>query len=573
MVPQTVRFRHVLLILLLILLPAALPVFASAAEIGAISASSDHVDEGDYIILNTNMTGIVTWTSSNSSIATISSTGLVTGIQAGQVTITASCNGYTTASLSLWVTVPDGIYYIKNASSGHCMQTTEDTTYVHTQNTSQEGRINQLWKIAYISNGNYVIRPLRDFSVAMTAASSGYVAVADAQMSDSSVPSNMYWKIVHTDYGYAFKHGGSDSKTAMPIVNGATGVPVYPSSWTPSYFCHWNLEEAFGVFLRNTTTKQTLNTSSVKYLRTGNSAIPGALGLTVETYGNRSSQSWSSGDTSIATINTSGAVTARSIGETTITYRATIGGVQYSASYTVLCFIPVNVEVVYDNGYSSKYSDASNRINSQLAAIQDLYLNDFYIQIVCNSSQPFASYADQCPRPYNQNCNCGRCVNTIAYTTGNIHLENYHHKNYYNMFFRITPPTNPNTYKIAYTGHNVCSYDGLFCTRETSNNNSLLGVTFYGYNILLVTHDIAPATEVVTVAHEFGHFFGAPDHYGGYNTPTTDAMNDQYVGYGFSSNCMYGELYRLNANTLTSLAICPGCRRMIQDTAREMDNE
>lgn len=90
MVPTPTRFRHILLILLLLMLMVALPLSASAATPGTITASADHVDEGNYISLSTNMTGTVTWTSSNSSLATVSSNGLVYGKQAGQVTITAT---------------------------------------------------------------------------------------------------------------------------------------------------------------------------------------------------------------------------------------------------------------------------------------------------------------------------------------------------------------------------------------------------------------------------------------------------------------------------------------------------
>lgn len=168
MVPKISRFRHTLLLLLLLLLLAALAMTASAAGTGTISASRTHLEEGGMLQLSTNMSGTVTWTSGSSATATVSSTGLVTGITVGQVTITASYPGYTDASITLWVTVPEGVYYLKNASSGLCMETVVDTAYVYTQNTNSTARVSQLWKITYVSNGNYIIRPLRDTSLAMT---------------------------------------------------------------------------------------------------------------------------------------------------------------------------------------------------------------------------------------------------------------------------------------------------------------------------------------------------------------------------------------------------------------------
>lgn len=372
MVPNPIRFRHTLLILLLLLLLATLPLSANAATTGTITASADHVDEGSYISLSTNMTGTVTWTSSNSSLATVSSSGWVTGVQAGQVTITASCTGYTDASITLWVTVPDGVYYIKNASSGYCMQTTEDTTYVYAQNTSQENRINQLWKIAYISNGNYVIRPLRDFSVAMTVGSSGYVAVVDAATNDLSVSSDMYWKIIHNSFGYAFQHGGSNAQTAMPTVNGPIGVPVYPGSWTSSLTCHWELEEIQGVFLRDTTTHKTVTSSTVKSVELDDMSVTlSDLGLSREYYGSLTGLSWNSSKSSVASVNSDGSLDLINGGNTTITLTAALHGNAYTASYDLIVMVPISG---YELNYTPElwnYSPVQGKTNCYSYAINN----------------------------------------------------------------------------------------------------------------------------------------------------------------------------------------------------------
>ena len=48
------------------------------------------LEEGKTLQLNTGITGAVTWSTSDTSRASVSSTGLVTGIRAGEVTITAT---------------------------------------------------------------------------------------------------------------------------------------------------------------------------------------------------------------------------------------------------------------------------------------------------------------------------------------------------------------------------------------------------------------------------------------------------------------------------------------------------
>lgn len=321
-------------IIILILLLAVLPISASAASKGLITAPANHVDEGATLQLSTNMSGVVTWTSSNTSVATVSSSGRVTGKLAGQVTITATCNGYTTANYTIYVTVPDGLYYFKNASSSLCMQTTADTTYVYTQDTSNDGRIPQLWKVTHISNGNYVIRPIRDLSVALTVNASGYLAVADAPANDSSVPASMYWRINKNGFGYALKLNGYDSQTAMPTTNGVPGVPVHPSNWTSSLTCHWNMVKTGGVFIRNVDTLETTTTSTSKTISHSNTFSLSELGFAIDTYGSMSNLQWSSTNTNVATINLSGDITTKIQGTTIITATATINGINYISKYT-----------------------------------------------------------------------------------------------------------------------------------------------------------------------------------------------------------------------------------------------
>ena len=90
---------------------------------------------GDKVTLSVTSFGVsnLTWTSSNSSIATVSSSGIVTGISVGVVTIT--CTGTTGSSfLSDTCTVrivpiADGIYYISNVQLSQLMQGTENSHY------------------------------------------------------------------------------------------------------------------------------------------------------------------------------------------------------------------------------------------------------------------------------------------------------------------------------------------------------------------------------------------------------------------------------------------------------------
>lgn len=65
----------------------------------------------------------------------------------------------------------------------------------------------------------------------------------------------------------------------------------------------------------------------------------------------------------------------------------------------------------------------------------------------------------------------------------------------------------------------------------------------------------------LTVVHEFGHLYGAPDHYAG-TTKSTEEINREYGSELFERKCIYGE-DRLQSEVANGLIICAGCRAEI----------
>ena len=104
--------------------------------IGTPDEISFDVDEGSTITLTTHFPAdqMITWESESPSIATVDQNGVVTGHLAGKTTITATCTGYAApVAFTVYVTVADGVYYIKNATSGLCLAN-EDVTVDSTAN-------------------------------------------------------------------------------------------------------------------------------------------------------------------------------------------------------------------------------------------------------------------------------------------------------------------------------------------------------------------------------------------------------------------------------------------------------
>ena len=111
----------------------------------------------------TNPTTTVQWSSSDPSVATVSSSGVITGIRASAtpVTITATAlDPYCPASATctVYVKIPDGTYFFKNKATGLYA---EPTGYLEGNEVYQwalGGSTAQRWTVEYLSNGVYRIK-------------------------------------------------------------------------------------------------------------------------------------------------------------------------------------------------------------------------------------------------------------------------------------------------------------------------------------------------------------------------------------------------------------------------------
>ena len=304
---------------------------------GTITAANNAVVKGSTLQLTAHVNGTVTWESSDPNIATITSNGLVTGVQAGKVTITATHPNYDIDPFTLWVTLSNGVYYIKNASSGLCLQGTAGQIHINSQKSSQDTRLNQLWKIAYLQNGQYVIRPMQNLSRALTVDSVGYVTVADAAVTDTAVTSAFRWSINYNANGYAIQQNGSTSKTVTPVVSTMPDSSVYSGTWSNNASCHWDLEEIKGVFLRDTSTLCIINSNVQKFIGRGQTCFLSDFGLTLEVLDNIQNISWDCNNEVVMVVTATGKFVGVNKGSTIITAQLDTGGQIYSASFSVCC--------------------------------------------------------------------------------------------------------------------------------------------------------------------------------------------------------------------------------------------
>ena len=159
------------ILIFVMLLALTIPIYAES-NTGAIiiSTNTHHITVGETVTMTatTTPTGLyVNWISSNTSVATISSSGIVTGLSPGTTNIVAYCyNPETSSTLSTTTTItvhddPIGLldnqaYYLLNYGHSDKVVTTggtSDSNYTRVFATTRDGTEASQWEIDILSNG------------------------------------------------------------------------------------------------------------------------------------------------------------------------------------------------------------------------------------------------------------------------------------------------------------------------------------------------------------------------------------------------------------------------------------
>ena len=158
----------ILCLVIIMVLPSSVYGVDSAAGI-TITTSSHHITIGGSttMVATTNPTGLyVNWISSNTSIATINSSGVVTGVSAGTVNIVAYCyNPETSSTLTTTVSVTvhddpiglnDGVsYYLLNHGYDKVMTTggASDSNYTNVYASTRDSTTATQWRLEILPDG------------------------------------------------------------------------------------------------------------------------------------------------------------------------------------------------------------------------------------------------------------------------------------------------------------------------------------------------------------------------------------------------------------------------------------
>ena len=333
---------------------------ATDTSVLSINKTTASILEGSYSSITATVnpsSQTVSWSSSNTTVATVSAQGTsctVNALKAGKATITASTtvNGEVyTAQCIVYVRVMNGVYYIKNLNSNYYLHTQDGKILNQTpviqyskyaSSASNDYKVRQMWRIHYLDNGRYSIRPMHKLNMGLDV-TGGNVDIYNINTDDtlSGVPSYAEWSIEWDSSGYVFKLTDSDS-FVMQVANASTSLSstIVASSYpTNTNAYKWSIERISiapsGVILYNTTTGSMIS-GATKYVAPEETLSLSSMSLAIGVYSSVSidqvPDSWNTSSTAYASVDqATGAVTGVSKG--TVTISAVVDG--DTASYTL----------------------------------------------------------------------------------------------------------------------------------------------------------------------------------------------------------------------------------------------
>ena len=329
------------------------------------------------------------WSSNNSALATVDSTGLVTGIKAGKVTIYALVNGNIRKTYTVYVKVNDGVYRIDSMDNSIYLGTGSGAlenaaVSLFAQNTSGLPMLRQLWRITYLGSGYYVIRPLHNMNMALHA-SAGTVNITTIGDTNAlaAVPAENRWTIEFASNGYLLKCRGEDSQS-LKCSASYPGASVYTShcNATNSSF-KWAFDTAPTVandlLLLDTQTGESA-AGTTQTILIGQSTTPADLGLAASfacSYITDQDITWSSSAPSVVSIDANTGVMQAHTANGTVVIKAIhyYLGTPYSKTFTVnIAPIPTGTYFIKSSA-DQRYlqvtnADSSNNYSTSGAIMQ-----------------------------------------------------------------------------------------------------------------------------------------------------------------------------------------------------------
>jgi len=194
----------------------------------------------------------VTWSSSDTNIAIVNQSGYVIPMNPGVVEITASSPDLLeSVSCEVIVRFGERLYWIQNSFNSRLLTSQEirilnNTTVIQDADRSSYGELNylsQLWRITYIGNECYTIRPAFKLSLGLSVDNWYDVRLVEIGTEEkaSAINANALWKITRDDNGYRFECAEYPGFYMMPYAGSANiKWPIVCEDDGANPACKWN---------------------------------------------------------------------------------------------------------------------------------------------------------------------------------------------------------------------------------------------------------------------------------------------------------------------------------------------
>ncbi len=230
----------------------------------------------------------VVWSSSNTSVAQVSGTGLLSSGTVGRTVITATVTfasgGQQTVQKELYVIYPYSVIRLKNNNSNLYLNVNQGmindfaqvTQYSSTSKAdSLQEQFQQIWKVKYIGDGMYTLRPYHKLDMCLYAYGPDREVRIHKNTKDGSTDNNdpnyviaaYRWSIEYVSGGYIIKRNG-DSQATLQIENSSTALNAQArvQAYANSNNCRWTFSlvnnPASGVILYDTKEQKEITPSS-----------------------------------------------------------------------------------------------------------------------------------------------------------------------------------------------------------------------------------------------------------------------------------------------------------------------
>ena len=358
------------------------------------------IDEGTSIqLIATTIPSdeIVTWVSSDETIATVNESGLVTGNKAGCIIITAYIgeDSYIySAQCVVYVCIPEGIYYIKNNDTDLYMSVNPyvdqmrnaDILQFHKFNETSQDIFYQLWKVKYIGGGFYSIRPLcvmtkennLDYGLGVNYYYDDndglYLKSCGSNDNTLVAYEEAHWSIVYDGSLYAYQIISqvevSSEKMYATAIDSTLGGAIFRESYVSTDAAQTWLFELSSIPI--SPTSLTIN-NSITFFEGQIVSLSDYLTSLPSCVGDMRTR-WSSSDDNILSVNSlTGKATARLAGSCFITARNLYSGVSTTIKVHVL-----DSKNVYHlrNAWSGKSATVYNFGLSELSSVHHLEVDE-----------------------------------------------------------------------------------------------------------------------------------------------------------------------------------------------------